>query len=91
MRVNMKKPVELEPMKKIDKIRRFSNKELSLSKESIEELPRSSEYCGPIIKNSYSYVSGITGIAYNPFINEDIRDCFLDYEQAVTGRQESQR
>ena len=35
MRVNMKEPVELEPMKKIDEIRRFSNKEMRLSKESM--------------------------------------------------------
>ena len=28
-------------------------------------------------------MSGIIGIAYNPFLNEDIRDCFFDYEQAV--------
>ena len=46
-------------------------------------LPKSSEYCGPIKKKSYSYVSGIIGIAYNPFLSEDIRDCFFDYEQAV--------
>ena len=32
MRVNMKEPVELEPMKKIDEIRRFSNKEMRLTK-----------------------------------------------------------
>ena len=83
MRVNMKEPVELEPMKKIDEIRRFSKKELRLSKKSMAALPRSSEYCGPIRKKSYSYVSGIIGKAYNPFINEDIRDCFFDYEQAV--------
>ena len=57
MRVNMKEPVELEPMKKIDEIRRFSNKEMRLSKESIGALPKSSEYCGPIRKKSYSYVS----------------------------------
>ena len=31
MRVNMKEPVELEPMKKIDKIRRFSNKDMNLT------------------------------------------------------------
>ena len=73
MRVNMKGPEELEPMRKIDEIRRFSNKELRLTKE----------YCGPIKKKSYSYVSGIIGIAYNPFLSEDIRDCFFDYEQAV--------
>ena len=76
-------PVELEPMKKIDEIRRFSNKELRFSKESMGALPKSSDYCGPIKKKSYSYVSGIIGIAYNPFLNEDIRDCFFDYEQAV--------
>ena len=28
-------------------------------------------------------MSGIIGIAYNPFLIEDIRDCFFDYEQAV--------
>ena len=83
MRVNMKEPVELEPMKKIDEIRRLSNKEMRLSKESMGALPKSSENCGPIRKKSYSYVSGIVGMSYNPFINEDIRDCFFDYEQAV--------
>ena len=83
MRVNMKEPEELEPMRKIDEIRRFSNKELRLAKESMGALPKSSEYCGPIKKKSYSYVSGIIGIAYNPFLSEDIRDCFFDYEQAV--------
>ena len=35
MRVNMKEPDELEPMRMIDEIRRFSNKELRLTKESI--------------------------------------------------------
>ena len=83
MRINMKGPVKLEPMKKIDEIRRFSNKELRLSKESMGALPKSSEYCGPIRKKSYSYVSGIIGMAYNPFLDEDIRDCFFDYEQAA--------
>ena len=84
MRVNMKEPEELEPMRKIDEIRRFSNKELRLIKESMGALPaKSSEYCGLIRKKSYSYVSGVIGIAYNPFLSEDIRDCFFDYEQAV--------
>ena len=82
-RVNMREPVELEPMRKIDEIRRFSNKELMLTKESMGALPKPIEYCGPIRKKSYSYVSGIIGMAYNPFLNEDIRDCFFDYEQAV--------
>ena len=83
MRVNMKEPVELEPTRKIDEIRKFSNKELRLTKELMGALPKSSENCGPIRKKSYSYVSGIIVIAFNPFLNEDIRDCFFDYEQAV--------
>ena len=83
MRVNMKETEELEPMRKIDEIRRFSNKELRLTKESMGALPKSSEYCGPIKKKLYSYVSGVIGMAYNPFLSEDIRDCFFDYEQAV--------
>ena len=80
MRVNMKEPVELEHMRKIDEIRRFSNKELRLTKESMGALPKSNEYCGPIRKKSYSYVSGVIGIAYNLFLSEDIRDYFFDYE-----------
>ena len=83
MRVNMKEPEELEPMRKIDEIRRFSNKELRLTKESMGALPKSNEYCGPIRKKSYGYVSGVIGMAYNPFLSEDIRNCLFDYEQAV--------
>ena len=86
MRVNMKQPAQLEPMKKIDEIRRFSNKELKLPKESMGALPKSSEYCGTIRNKSYCYVSGVIGVAYNPFLIEDIRDCFFDYEQAVSLR-----
>ena len=48
----MKEPEELEPMRKIDEIRRFSNKELKLTKESMGALPKSNEYCGPIRKKS---------------------------------------
>ena len=39
MRVNMKEPVELEPMKIIDEIPRFLNKELRLTKVSMGALP----------------------------------------------------
>ena len=58
MRVNMKEPEELEPMKKIDEIRRFSNKELRLTKESMEALPKSSEYCGRSRRNRMAMYPG---------------------------------
>ena len=50
MRVNMK-----DPMRKIDEIRRFSKKELRLTKDSMGALPKSSEYCGPIKKKSVDW------------------------------------
>ena len=56
---------------------------MRLTKESTGAMPKSSEYCGPIKKKSYSYVYGIIGMAYNPFSNENISDCFFDYKQAV--------
>ena len=79
----MKEPVELEPKKKVDEIRRFSNRELRPTKDSMGALPKLSGFCGSIGKKSYHNVSGVVGMAYNPFINEDLRDCFFDYEQAV--------
>ena len=45
MRVDMKEAEVLEPMRKIDEVRRFSNEELRLTKESMGALPKSSEYC----------------------------------------------
>ena len=52
MRVNMKESEELDAMRKIDEIRRFSNKELRLTNESMEALPKSSEHCWPMRKKS---------------------------------------
>ena len=46
-------------------------------------LPKSTGYCGPIRRKSYSYVSWILRIAHNRFVNEENRECFFDYEQAV--------
>ena len=81
--MRVKEPVELEPLTKIDEIRRFSNKELRLTKELLMTLLKSSKYCGPISNKPYQYVSGIVGMVYKPFMSEHIRDCYLDYEQAV--------
>ena len=83
MRVNMKEPAQLESLKKIDETRRFSNKELKLTKELMGTLLNSSEYWRPITKKSYHYMSGIVGMAYNPFLNEDVRDRYFDYNHAV--------
>ena len=46
MRVNMKEPEELEPMRKIDEIRRFSNKELRLTKDVLSSSRKSQRRIG---------------------------------------------
>ena len=32
---------------------------------------------------SFQYVSGIPGMAYNPFVNEEAREAYFDYEQVI--------
>ena len=44
--VNMREPIELEPMRKMVAIRRFYNKELRLTKKSRGKFLKFSEYCG---------------------------------------------
>ena len=78
----MNGPVEMEHLRKIKKIKRDSNKDLRLIKESLRTIVKTSDYCGQIRKSLYNYVSGIVRSAYKQFINEDIRDCFSDYEPA---------
>ena len=46
-------------------------------------LLKPSEYSGAIRKKSYRYVLGIVGMAYNPFIIEEIPGCYFGYKQAV--------
>ena len=53
------------------------------TQKTMGTLLKSSEYFGLLRKKSYYYVSGIVGMAYNPFPNEDIRDCYFDYDYAV--------
>ena len=43
---------------------------------------KSSDYCGPNRKKSYHLLSGKVEMAYNLFINEDMRDNVFVYEQA---------
>ena len=44
MKAYMEKPVELQSLKKIDQVRRFSNKELRLTEETMGLLLKSNEY-----------------------------------------------
>ena len=62
LRVNVKEPVELEPLRKINEIGRFSNKDLRITNESMRPLLKFSENSGLIRNKSKYYVSGIVGM-----------------------------
>ena len=64
-------------------MRRYSNKELKVSRESIEAVRGQKDYATLGKLKSFHYVSGIPGMAYNPFVDEEAREAYFDYEQVV--------
>ena len=64
-------------------MRRYSNKELKVSRELIEAVRGQKDYATLGKLKSFQYVSGIPGMAYNPFVNEEAREAYFDYEQVV--------
>ena len=74
---------DMESYRKLEEVRRYSNKELKVSRELIEAVKGQKEFA-PLGKlKSFQYVSGIPGMAYNPFVNEEAREAYFDYEQVI--------
>ena len=66
----------------LEELRRCSNKELTVTRELLEKV-RSLEENATLGKpSSFQYVSGVPGMAYNPFVNEKARYSYFDFEQA---------
>ena len=57
----------LENHGKLDEIRRFHNKKLEEGHDEHRNLALAEGYAKPNKKGEYQYVSGVMGIAYNPF------------------------
>ena len=57
----------LENHRKLDEIRRFYNKKFEEVHDVHRNLASAGEYSRPNKKGEYQYVSGMMGIAYNPF------------------------
>ena len=64
-------------------MRRYSNKELKASRESIETVKNRADYATLGKLKSFQYVSSIPGIAYNPFVDDEAREAYFDYEQLI--------
>ena len=74
---------EMESYRRLEEVRRFSNKELKVSRELIEAVRGQKDYATLGKLKSFQYVSGIPGMAYNPFVNEEAREAYFDYEQVI--------
>ena len=81
--VPSKESNEMESYRKLEEVRRYSNRELKVSRELIEAVKGQKEFATLGKLKSFQYVSGIPGMAYNPFVNEEAREAYFDYEQVI--------
>ena len=81
--VPSKESNDMESYRKLEEVRRYSNKELKVSREFIEAVKGQKEFATLGKLKSFQYWSGIPGMAYNPFVNEEAREAYFDYEQVI--------
>ena len=74
---------DMKSYRKLEEVRRFSNKELKVSRELIEAVKGQKDFATLGKLKSFQYVSGIPGMAYNPFVNEETTEAYFDYEQVI--------
>ena len=72
----------LESHRKLDEIRRFYNKKFEEGQDVHRNLASSGEYLKPNKKGEYQYVSGVMGMAYNPFLDSEAGGAHRNYEVA---------
>ena len=72
----------LESHRKLDEIRRLYNKKFEEKHDVHRNLASSGEYLKPNKKGEYQYVSGVMGMAYNPFLDLEAGGAHRNYEVA---------
>ena len=64
---------------KLDEIRRFCNKKFEVRHDVHRILARAEDYSKPTKRVEYQYVSGVMGIANNPFLDSDAENAYLKF------------
>ena len=70
----------LENYGKLDKIRRFYNKKFEEGHDVHRNLASAEDYSKPNKREEYQYVSGVMGIAYNPFLDSEAGSAHRNHE-----------
>ena len=74
---------DMESYRKLEEVRRYSKKGLKVSRELMKTVRGQKDFATLGKLKSFHYVSGIPGMAYNPFVNEEAREAYFDYEQVI--------
>ena len=74
--------ISLESHRKLDEVRRFSNKKFEEEHDVHRNLASSEQYSRLSEKGEYQYVSGVLGIAYNPFLDSEAGGAHRNHEVA---------
>ena len=72
----------LESHRKLDEIRRFYSKKFEEKHDVHRNLASSEVYLKPNKKGEYQYVSGVMGMAYNPFLDSEAGGAHRNYKVA---------
>ena len=64
---------DIESYRRLEEVRRYSNKEQKVSRDSNEAVRGPKDYATLGKLKSFQYVSGIPGKAYNRFVDEEAR------------------
>ena len=83
LRIPKKELNDLDSYRRLEEVRRSSNKELTVTRYLLEKIRSLKEYATLGKRRHFLYVSGVPGMADNPFVIEGARDSYFDYEQAV--------
>ena len=70
----------LENHRKLDEIRRFYNKKFEEGHDVHRSLASVEDYSKPNKRGDYQYVSGVMGIAYNPFLDSEAGSAHRNHE-----------
>ena len=65
---------------KLDEIRRFSNKKFGEDHDVHRNLALAEDYSRPTKRGEHQSVSGVMGIAYNPFLVSDAGNACINFE-----------
>ena len=72
--------LSLESHGKLDEVRRFYNKKFEEEHDVHRNLASSEQYSRPNERGEYQYVSGVLGIAYNPFLDSEAGGAHRNHE-----------